>query len=198
MGVASFVRSVRRQLTGAPDDRRNSDARGRRLVAVIECMLNQNCRDAGAALFPAMNRELLRLCGDHGVGIVQMPCPEADVLGLPRKRPPGVSIRVALDSEAGRTRCREISVVIVERLQEYIRCGCRVLAVLGGNEQSPGCAIRDGRGALAETSGVLMRELQRELRERSIEIPFKAIRDADPSALMEDLQWLERHFVANP
>lgn len=198
MKVASFAGSIRRKLTDALGGRSSNDVRGRRLVVVIECLLNQNCRDAGAASFPAMNRDLLRLCGDHDVGIFQMPCPEADVLGLLRERPPRMSIRSALDSDAGRMRCREISVVVAERLQAYIRRDYKVLAILGGNEQSPGCAIHEGRSALAEASGVLMRELQRELRKRSIEVPFKGIRDADPVAMMADLQWLERHFVANP
>lgn len=188
--------SLRKKLSGAFGVPSTRDARGRRLVATIECLLNQNCRDAGAASFPAVNRELLQLCADHGVGIVQMPCPEIRALGLSRTRASGISIRSALDTETGRARCREISAVIADQLQEYIRHGCEVLAVLGGNDQSPGCAIHDGQGALSDASGVLMRALQSELRERSIEVPFKAIRDADPAAMAADLQWLEQRFAA--
>lgn len=189
--------SLRRKLSGVLGVRSTEDARGRRLVATIECTLNQNCRAAGAASFPAVNRELLRLCADHGVGIVQIPCPEMRVLGLPRTRASGTTIRSALDTEAGRAQCREISAVIADRLCEYIRHDYQVLAVLGGNEQSPGCAIHDGQGALSDTSGVLMRALQGELRARSIDVPFKAIRDSDPAAMAADLQWLEQRFAAN-
>jgi predicted secreted protein len=193
----TLVGAVCQNLSAAFGPSATKDVRSCRLVATIECMLNQNCRDAGAASYPAMNRELLRLCSEHGVGIVQIPCPEMQVLGLLRKRASGVSIRLALDSEAGRARCREISAVIADRLQEYIRHDYKVLAVLGGNEQSPGCAIHDGQGALADTSGVLMRELQSEFRKRSIEVPFRSVRDADPAAMTVDLRWLEQHFVAN-
>lgn len=173
------------------------DVRGRRLIATIECMLNQNCRDVGAASFPAMNRELLRLCSEHEVGIIQIPCPEMQVLGLMRRRASGVSIRRALDSEAGHLQCQEISAAIADQLQQYIRHDFKVLAVLGGNEQSPGCAIPEGQGTQADGAGILMRALQSELRARSIDVPFKSMRDADPALLTADLQWLERHFAAS-
>jgi hypothetical protein len=41
-----------------------------------------------------------------------------------------------------------------------------------------------------------MRELQRELRARNIDVAFRGIRDADPVALAEDLAWLERVLAA--
>jgi predicted secreted protein len=78
------------------------DGRGRRLIAVIECVLNQNARDTDSANFPAMNWALLNLCREYDVGIVQMPCPEIACLGFDRARSPGQSIRQALDTETGR------------------------------------------------------------------------------------------------
>ena len=35
------------------------DARGGRFVVVIECLLNQNARDRGAAAYPAVNPEVV-------------------------------------------------------------------------------------------------------------------------------------------
>jgi predicted secreted protein len=170
------------------------DGRSRRVVAVIECVLNQNARDEGAAVSPAVNHEVLRLCREHAVGLLQMPCPEMRHLGLARTRPPGTSIRDALDTDAGRQCCREISIEVVDRLQDYARNGCDVLAVLGGNPQSPGCAVHPGPDGLLATSGVLMQELQAELHRRRLEVPFLALRDADASALAADVQQLERVF----
>ena len=69
------------------------DRRSRRFVAVIECILNQNARDLGAACCPAINIELLNLCHEHEVGVMQMPCPEIAALGFKRARAPGQSIR---------------------------------------------------------------------------------------------------------
>lgn len=167
------------------------DARGRRLVAVIECILNQNARDEGAAASAAMILDVLRLCNEYEVGILQMPCPEIAFLGFARKRPSGESIRDALDTEDGRTCCGRIGVGIADRLEEFVRKGYQVLAILGGNPESPGCAVHNGRSGLLGTSGVLMRELQDELRKRSIEAPFRGIRDCDPTMMAEDIAWLE-------
>lgn len=82
-----------------------AQGRGGRFVAVIECILNQNARDDGAACSPAMNVPLLQLCNTHRVGILQMPCPEIHTLGFARQRAPGLSIRDALNDEGSVKRC---------------------------------------------------------------------------------------------
>lgn len=164
-------------------------------MAVIECVLNQNARDPGAASSPALNAAVVDLCAAHGVGMVQIPCPEVAVLGCARHRRPGESIRAALDTPGGRDRCRQISAEAGARLEAYVADGCRLLAVLGGNGQSPGCAVHAGDEGLLATSGVLMRELQRELRARGIDAAFRGLRDADPALMAEDLAWLRRRFA---
>jgi predicted secreted protein len=166
------------------------DGRSRRIVAAIECILNQNARDPGAASSPACNEAVMRLCTSRQVGIVQIPCPEKEHLGLRRSRPPGTSIRQALDTPAGRRCCAELADGIADRLLDYQRNGYRVLAVLGGNAQSPGCAIVLEASGLSPASGVFMQELQRALRERNMDIPMRGIRDADPQCECEDLEWL--------
>jgi len=166
------------------------DGRSRRLVAAIECILNQNARDPGAASSPACNEAVVSLCTSHQVGIVQIPCPEKECLGLRRSRPPGTSIRQALDTPGGRRCCAELADSIADRLLDYQGNGYCVLAVLGGNAQSPGCAIVVEPSGLSSTSGVLMRELQRALRERKMDIPMRGIRDVDPQLEREDLEWL--------
>jgi predicted secreted protein len=179
-----------RALAGA----RPHDRRGGQLVAVIECIANQNARDAGAATFPSANWDVLRLCREHEVGVLQMPCPEIAFLGLRRRRPPGESIRDAIDTPEGRRCCAGIAGDVADRIEEYLREGYRVMAVLGGNPSSPGCAVHRGGNGLMATSGVLMRELEAELRRRGIEIPFRGIRDHDPGMLAEDLEWLRQRF----
>jgi uncharacterized protein (DUF4213/DUF364 family)/predicted secreted protein len=170
------------------------DRRSRRVVLAIDCILNQNARDRGAATFPALNWEVLRLCEAFEVGVVQMPCPEMEFLGIVRERPPGTSIRAALDTDEGRTCCRRISVEVVDRVQKYVRQGYQILAILGGNPDSPGCAVHGGPAGLLATSGVLMRELQDELRQRNMEVPFRGIRDCDPIMMAEDIKWLQGVF----
>ncbi|MBN2367122.1 MAG: hypothetical protein JXL67_13210 [Calditrichaeota bacterium] len=173
------------------------DNRGRRLVAVIECIINQNARDAGAATFPAMDWDVVRLCNQYHVGILQLPCPEIHFLGFDRNRKPGESIRNALDTEAGRESCRKISMEIADRFQTYINQGYQILAILGGNPESPGCAVHIKEGALLANSGVFMKELQDELHKRSIDIPFQGIRDSDPDMLAEDIEWFRKILSQN-
>jgi predicted secreted protein len=185
------LKRLLRRVAPAPAIASPVDARGRRVVAVIECVLNQNARDAGAADSPAMNWALLSLCHDHGIGVVQLPCPEIACLGMARSRAPGLSLREALETEDGQALCALLAVDAANRLQGYVAAGCEVLAVLGGNRQSPGCAVCLEGDTLRPTSGLLMRALQSELRGRGLEIPFRGLRDAEPAALAQDLAWLE-------
>jgi predicted secreted protein len=182
---------VLQQLMGAAARRLRPpprDMRGGRVVAVIECVLDQNARDAGAAVSPAMNVELLALCQQHAVGIVQLPCPEIACLGWTRQRPPGTGIAQALDTDAHRATCARLAEDAAQRLQARAGAGCPVLAVVGGNERSPGCAVHGG--CLQPGSGLLMHELQRALRARGLDPPFCSLRDADPALQAQDLQAL--------
>ena len=194
--VAGLFSSLRRFVSPGSTD--PQDARSGRVVAVIECILNQNARDRGAARFPALNEAVLRLCADHQVGIVQIPCPEMQCLGFQRRRPPGTSIRQALDTPAGRECCRQLGQRIADQLLDYTDNGVRVLAILGGNAQSPGCAVNADATGPSSTSGVLMQELERALRERNLQIPFRGIRDAEADRLREDLLWLKDRLEGSP
>ena len=170
------------------------DNRSSRLVAVIECIMNQNARDAGAAVFPAINWPILSLCNEYNVGLLQMPCPEIGFLGSERKRQPGQSIRDALDTYEGRNCCKKISIEIVDRIGDYTNQGYQILAILGGNPESPGCAIHCEYSNLLPDSGMFMKELQCELQNRCIEIPFKGIRDSDPEMFAQDIEWVRNIF----
>jgi hypothetical protein len=89
--------------------------------------------------------------------------------------------------------CRRQAVETADKIECYVDQEFEVLAVLGGNEQSPGCAVHvdasDGT-LLTEQSGVFMRELASELARRGLKIEFHGMRDADSQLLQEDLEWL--------
>ncbi len=169
------------------------DIRASRFVAVIDCILNQNSRDSGAAIFPAMNWPVVELCHHYQIGMLQMPCPEMAYLGFYRNRPPGISIREALDTPEGRANCRQLSITFVDRVEELIRQGAELIAVLGGNPESPGCAVNFSANSRLP-SGVYISELAKEFDKRHISVPFLAIRDYKQSLLDKDLQQLEQLF----
>jgi predicted secreted protein len=176
---------------------RPSDKRGKRMVFLIECILNQNSRDIGAASFKAMNFEVINLCMKYHVGMVQIPCPEMICLGFGRKRKPGQSILDVLDTDSGRRCCADLAGIVGGRVKEYIDSGNKVVAVLGGNPESPGCAVHYNgatRRKLSGQSGIFMQALFQELSRIQIDVPFLGIRDCRSDWFVSDLQSLELIF----
>ena len=191
-----MLKVLRKKLSQRLGFMKPHDSRGRRLVVVIECLLNQNARDAGAAAFPAICWPIVRLCHEYNIGMLQMPCPEKSFLGIERKRKPDQSIREVLDTCQGRAWCREMSVILVDSIQDYLNHGYHVVAILGGNPKSPGCAVNLNSGTLSPDSGVFIKELAGELDKRSIHIPFRGIRDYDPDMLAQDIEWVRKIFAS--
>ena len=81
-----------------------TDARSKRVVLAVHCILNQNARIDECAHFPGAMGRIAQLLVDSGVGIVQLPCPELLYLGLDRQAHSGmkIGIREALSAEEGR------------------------------------------------------------------------------------------------
>lgn len=170
-----------------------SDSRSGRLIFLIECLLNQNARDRGAAERPAATREVVDLLSDAEIGMVQIPCPEIACLGFNRRRQPGTTIRQALETEKATKCCHQLAVATADKIQCYVEQRFEILAVLGGNEESPGCAVHvsaSEKTKLTDRSGVFMRELAAELARRGLRIEFHGMRDTDSDLLHEDLEWL--------
>jgi len=176
-----------------------SDSRNNRFVMVIDCILNQNSRDLGAATYPSMNKGVVGLCMEYDVGLFQMPCPEMAFMGFKRKRNQGQSIREALDTEEGRDCCRKLSVDLANRIEDHMNNNNKIVAVLGGNPESPGCAIHmisSGKNnSMADSSGIFMKEFHQELCHRNIDVPFRGMRDCRPESIKQDLDWLEELFA---
>ena len=173
--------------------KQEKDPRNGRVVFLIECLLNQNARDMGAAESPACTKAVIEILAEAEIGLVQIPCPEIACLGFARQREEGQSIREALEAPEAYACCRSLALATAEKIQCYADQGFEVLAILGGNIQSPGCAVHTVGGSETElnpASGVFMKLLSEVLRQRGLEIPFHGVRDATPKALKKDLEWL--------
>ena len=171
----------------------NDDKRSRKMVAVINCILNHNARDGNVAKYPGINHDVVDVLKKHGVGIIQMPCPEMECLGLLRKRKEGASIRDILDTPDGRSCCKKLSNSVVNTIEEYQRNNYAVLAILGGDVKSPGCAVPyplTEKTTLDTRYGVFIKELLEELHKRNIKIPIRGIRDSAKETLRDDIAWL--------
>ena len=168
------------------------DPRSGRFVAVIECVLNQNIRDEGAACSPAMNFQFLQCCHQHDVGVLQMPCPEVYALGFDRKRDAGQTLRAALEKESSAKRCLDLAVETAHHIENYLNRGYELIAIVGGNPKSPGCAVHHGPDELRPESGVFIKLLQQELRRRGHDPVFLPMRDYDQALHQCDLDAFEK------
>ena len=174
------------------------DGRSNKVVFVAHCILNQNAREENCADFPAMMEPLLEFLKNEKIGIIQMPCPEMTCLGLPRTRAEDQSILDVLDTPEGRVCCAQLAASVADTIEEYQRHGYTVVALLGGDVGSPGCAVPPPEARAGDTDeagagyGVFIRALLSELRGRGIRIPLRGIRDSSRETLNEDLDWLNR------
>jgi len=150
------------------------DIRSRKIVLVAHCVLNQNARVEGLAHHQGMIDEVVNVLLKHGVGVIQMPCPETTYKGL--SRPP--LTKEQYDTQKYRRHCKQIANSLVNQIQEYAKNNFKILVVLG-IEGSPTCDI---------TSGILIEELKNALKKGSIVIPMRNI----GNQIHEDIVWLEK------
>ena len=162
------------------------DRRSRKIVIVAHCVLNQNSRVRGIAHYAGMIYEIIDVIRKHEAGIIQMPCPELTYAGLPRPS----QTKEQYDTQAFRRHCRQIASSTADQVTEYVRNGFKVLAILGV-EGSPTCAVE--KTSIQEANlGILMEELQSELKKRKVEVPMKGVRHEYASQVT---QWLEKNLT---
>lgn len=142
---ASDVRPREAQLS-----ERLRDARGREVVFVAHCLLDENARYLGGAFHTGAVPELIELL-QRGAGVVQMPCPEQQSWGGPLKpwmlrayglrgtwlypaRAPLFRIFVAYT----RVRYRLLARRTARDIAGFQRAGVRVLGIVGVGG-SPSC-----------------------------------------------------------
>ena len=53
------------------------DERGKKIVFVANCLLNANNKVLEQARYKGMFSEVIKVLDEFGIGIIQMPCPEA-------------------------------------------------------------------------------------------------------------------------
>jgi uncharacterized protein YbbK (DUF523 family) len=132
---------------------RLGDHRGRRVVFLAHCLLNENTRYLGGAGREGAIHEILEPCLKQGVGIVQLPCPEQHAWGGALKRGlllfygsertlryrfRGVLLRVFVWYT--RRIYRKLARVTADQIRDYETSGMTVLGVIGV-DASPSCGV---------------------------------------------------------
>lgn len=163
--------------------------RARRVAVLAHCHLNVNTKVVGLAEYCGSRDEVVAPLLREGVGIVQLPCPEATFLGMKRW---GMT-REQLDGPAYRRHCREILRPVVDTLQALAADGCAIDAVIGV-DGSPSCGVTRtcagyvggeiealfaaGQTPVAREAagpGIFMEELQALLGQAGLQVAFRAV-----------------------
>lgn len=115
----------------------NADARGGKIIFVSHCILNQNAKVRGIAVFPGAVKPIVELLLDYGVAIFQMPCPEMMYLGALRWG----QVKDQYDSPMFRRHCHGLVQQVLEQVVEYRRGGYEILGFIMV-DGSPVCGLK--------------------------------------------------------
>ncbi len=142
-------------------------------MILAHCILNQVTRarweGGGTTRAEGAIEEIITPLLEHGVGIIQMDCPEQTLYGNPR--PP--RSRDDYDTPQFREKCWEIAV----RAMQTIENNTELIAALGF-EGSPSCGVerttRTIKGSHADYPGEghLIEALRQEMREKGLDAPI--------------------------
>lgn len=165
------------------------DGRSQKVAFLAHCLLNQNAISDGTAVRPAGFPEMVSYLLEHGVGIVQLPCPELLCLGLDRGDPQGAErpvvventrIRRAMAQVEPSRRLAQLVEDTMAQLLEYRRYGFQVVGILGAN-RSPCCGVDTTSQDDQEVPGmgVFLEALSRRLEEVGWKIPMVGFRGTD-------------------
>ena len=129
------------------------DERGRKVVFLSHCLLNENTRYLGGASRKAGIDELIDELQKQGIGIVQMKCPEQKTWGgvLKRELLMGYGIKGTLLNAfrapymmfflwKTRKSFRKIANEVVSEIKDYIDSGFNVVGIVG-IKGSPSCGV---------------------------------------------------------
>ncbi len=155
------------------------DERSEKIIFLANCLLNANNKVREFARYKGIFSEVLKAIDAHGLGVIQMPCPETLYMGNQR----WWNSRNLYDTAGYRRYCRKLSEQMVDYLENYHIMQYDVIAVLTC-DGSPSCGIKHssfcedwgGRPKeipriLIEQPGIYMEEFIKECRERKVECP---------------------------
>jgi predicted secreted protein len=157
------------------------DRRKRRVVFLAHCFLNINTRFPEGSAFAGANTPLMERLLQKEVGIIQMPCPEFQCLGLEKE------LAGELSESEMRACYRKQAESVVDQIQQYLNFGYQIAGIIGMNP-SPSCGVEVSKGkgkflgldedtSEKEGPGVFIEELQNAVRQRGLQqLPVFGIR----------------------
>ena len=129
------------------------DERGKKVIFLSHCLLNENTRYLGGAFRKAGVDEIVDILRQKEIGVVQMPCPEQKAWGgvLKQKMLIGYGIKGTFLSAFRKVYMiffiwntkrsyRKIAQEIVYQINDYVESGYKVLGI-AGVKGSPSCGV---------------------------------------------------------
>jgi predicted secreted protein len=167
-----------------------TDERSKKVIFVAHCVLNQNARINKCAYSPCSIEPVVRCLLERRIGIVQLPCPETELLGLGRVGP--VEIYDQLSVPENRRELKEYTRRVVALIRQYRSYGFSVLGVLG-IDGSPCCGVDlMWYGKERPGTGAFMEEVIAAMGQESPPVVVKGIQDAEPEAAIALIEELDR------
>lgn len=129
------------------------DSRGKRVIFVSHCILNENTRYLGGAFAAGALTSILPNILESGIGIIQMKCPEQVAWGGIHKKYMWLSLKsesvflqmlksvlFPLFLMYTRFRYRRLARSVAQEISDYVNSGYEVVGILGV-DGSPSCGV---------------------------------------------------------
>lgn len=161
--------------------------------------MNSNVKVHGLADFKGARSEIVVPLIERGVGVIQLPCPEATFLGMCRW---GMT-REQYDTPAYRRHCSVLVAPVVDTLLALVKDGCEIESIVGV-DGSPSCGVNRtcfgyaggeierlaASGDIpvavsADMSGVFMEELKAQLLDAGLDLRFIGREESADGARIE-------------
>jgi predicted secreted protein len=162
--------------------------RGRKIVFVSHCILNQNTKPLGKERYPGVVKEILQIFSEADVGIVQLPCPHLEFFNEIERKPKPKSF---YEDKGYRTYCKRLAKTILKQVENYLKSGYRVLRIIG-IEFSPSCAVYqiENGNRVVPGKGILIEEIENEMRKKKFQVPIVGLNLNNLYATIEKIQAL--------
>jgi predicted secreted protein len=146
----------------------------RKVVFVPHCILNQCVRSNTSDSM----KEIVKMFADSDVGIVQLPCPEAE-------------FGQKVDRKFYRRYCRKISSNTLRDVKSYLERDFKVIGILGV-ELSPTCGVYrvESGSRVVPGKGILTEELERGMQRDNFQVPIISVNTNNVFSTLEKISLL--------
>lgn len=110
--------------------------RTKRIIFLAHCILNVNSKVHGLAEYKSTIKELICFLMDHDVAMIQLPCPETEILGLNRWG----HVKDQFEYPLFQTQCQSLLKPIMGQVWMYHNNGYSIEGVIG-IDGSPSCGV---------------------------------------------------------